>query len=151
MKRYCLGFMFSPSLERVLLIMKNRGPNNQAGKLNGLGGEARDNERLVEAMSRKFQEESSLDVGEERWRRFSDVDGGYGSSGYTIGLFYTVSADLEKAVTTTDEPLYWQYVSALDLAEVAVGVKWMIEMARSHARGEDTSLYSCHRSTVLFP
>ena len=38
MIRYVLGFLFTPDEDRVVLLQKTHGPQNMAGKLNGIGG-----------------------------------------------------------------------------------------------------------------
>ena len=54
-KGYVLGFMFSPDMERILLMRKNR-PEFQAGKFNGIGGKIEGTETPLQAMIREFEE-----------------------------------------------------------------------------------------------
>ena len=60
-ERYCLGFMFDPAYERVLLMVKKR-PAWQEGLLNGIGGKIESGESCLEAMNREFFEETGLDL-----------------------------------------------------------------------------------------
>ncbi len=54
-----LGFMFSEAMDLVMLISKVK-PDWQAGYLNGIGGKVEREEMPFEAMSREFQEETTL-------------------------------------------------------------------------------------------
>lgn len=146
MKRYVLCFVFNRRLTRVVLIEKKRGPNGQEGKWNGLGGNVEDNEMLVEAASREVREESGLVISTTDWIKFADLYG----KGYSIGCFWAVVDDdiLDTAKTTTDEEVVAWNVYPIVLAgslKLAVGVTWLIEMARANARGEDFSKYVVER------
>lgn len=56
-KEYVLGFMFDPTLRKVLLVWKDR-PTWQKGRLNGIGGHIEAGETPHEAMVREFEEET---------------------------------------------------------------------------------------------
>lgn len=141
MKRYVLGFIFNHNLTKVLLIEKKRGPSVVVGRWNGLGGEAADDEKYVEAMSRETREESGIEV--PWWVRFTTVSG----PGYQIACFYTVLKEdeaFESYKSLTDEEVQQWSVYPIVLAgslKLAPGVTWMIEMARSLARGDDSNDY----------
>lgn len=62
---YVAGFLFSPSMNSVVLIQKNK-PEWQAGKLNGVGGKVEAGETPEQAMTREFEEEAGAHV--EGWR-----------------------------------------------------------------------------------
>lgn len=66
-RRYVVGFAFSPDQSRVVLIAKNREPDNakMIGTFNGIGGEARAGETYLAAMRREFKEEAGALV--PRW------------------------------------------------------------------------------------
>lgn len=61
-QRYVVGFAFNADLTRVILMEKNRGPENaeMVGTLNGLGGGMRGRETRLDAMTREFLEEAGL-------------------------------------------------------------------------------------------
>jgi ADP-ribose pyrophosphatase YjhB (NUDIX family) len=146
-KRYVLGFLFNRNLTKVVLIKKTHGPNNQVGRYNGVGGEAMDTEMYMHAMEREFYEETDVVVDALSWTRFATVNG----KGYQIVCFYSVvetDDELNGVQPKTDEvPEVWSVypiVLAGSLPLVA-GVTWLIEMARAHARGEDTSVYEVCR------
>jgi 8-oxo-dGTP diphosphatase len=57
-----LGYVFSPDGRRVLMIHRNRRPDDQhLGKYNGLGGKVHRNEDVVAAMRREIREEAGLE------------------------------------------------------------------------------------------
>jgi 8-oxo-dGTP diphosphatase len=70
MTTYVCGFLFSPDLNRVVLIRKNRGPRQMAGKFNGIGGKIEIGESPRGAMSREFFEEAGVDINPLDWTNF---------------------------------------------------------------------------------
>jgi NUDIX domain len=68
MKRYVLGFCFSPSMRSVVLVKKVR-PSWQAGYLNGVGGKVEHLESFEDAMQREFSEEAGY-FGPLKWVQF---------------------------------------------------------------------------------
>jgi 8-oxo-dGTP pyrophosphatase MutT (NUDIX family) len=145
-KRYVLVFAFNRNLTKVLLIEKKRGPNGQAGKWNGLGGNVGDDEMYGEAASREFKEEAGISVPTLDWIRFANLQG----KGYEIVCFWTRLDDdvLDSARTITDEKVAVWSVYPIVLAgslPLACGLTWLIEMARASARGEDFSKYNVER------
>ena len=94
---YCLGFLTDPTGERILLMEKRR-PHWQVGLLNGIGGKLEDEESGVEAMARECVEETGLDV--NQWFALDTLT----FPGGQVEVFHAV-ADLDRARTTTDEPL----------------------------------------------
>jgi 8-oxo-dGTP diphosphatase len=72
---YCCGFLFSPSRQEVVLILKNR-PAWQRGRLNGIGGHIEEDEDPSEAMQREFMEEcNGVVIHEDRWHEFVHMVG----------------------------------------------------------------------------
>ena len=71
MKRYVLGFCFSPSMRSVVLVKKMR-PSWQAGYLNGVGGKVEHMESFEDAMQREFSEEAGY-FGPLKWVRFGTL------------------------------------------------------------------------------
>jgi 8-oxo-dGTP diphosphatase len=60
-----LGYVFSPDGWKVLLVHRNRRPNDpHFGKYNGLGGKLEAGEDVVACMRREIREESGLDCEE---------------------------------------------------------------------------------------
>lgn len=95
---YVLGFMFDPSMTRVVLIRKNR-PTWQAGKLNGIGGKIEPEETPSQAMVREFREETGLQTVLQDWAHTGLVTG----EDYTVHCFKAVSERLEDVQSMTDE------------------------------------------------
>jgi 8-oxo-dGTP diphosphatase len=57
-----LGYIFSPDGQRVLLVHRNRRPEDpHFGKYNGLGGKLEPGEDVVSCMRREIREESGLE------------------------------------------------------------------------------------------
>lgn len=83
MKNYVLGFLFSPDLESVALILKNR-PAFLEGKLNGIGGHVEEDESPMSAVIREFEEETGLATAREDWTL---VDVGNFKDGARIATF----------------------------------------------------------------
>ena len=60
-----LGYILSPDGKQVLLIHRNKRPDDlHFGKYNGLGGKLAPDENIVECMRREILEESGLSVDE---------------------------------------------------------------------------------------
>lgn len=70
--KYCLGFLFDPKLEQVVLIVKDH-PEWQAGLLNGVGGKIADGESPLDAMVREFEEEAGPRVPGDEWTWFATL------------------------------------------------------------------------------
>lgn len=93
---YVLGFLFDESLQKVVLIVKNR-PQWQAGMLNGVGGKIETDESPEDAMRREFQEETGVDVA--TWQEFAFLgDGQY----FALHVFAAKGA-VNAVKTSTDE------------------------------------------------
>lgn len=149
MKRYVLGFIFNRNCTKTILIEKQRGPNGQEGKWNGLGGEVEDDEMYVEAMVRKAKTEAGIDSKTLEWVRYATLFGG-GDGSYEIACFWMRTEDerLDSAKTMTDEKVQVWSVYPIILAgslPLVQGVTWLIEMARNSARGDDFWKYYIER------
>src|SRR5271166_671287 len=62
-KKYVVGFLFDPTLSKVVLIRKVK-PDWQKGLLNGVGGKVGDvlaKETTLDAMHREFKEETGVE------------------------------------------------------------------------------------------
>jgi 8-oxo-dGTP diphosphatase len=101
MKRYVVGFLFSPDLSKVVLIKKNR-PDWQKGLLNGVGGKIEDNESSGHAMSREFFEEAGVFIPISHWVEVLTL-----KFEYCIIDVYACNHNgyIEEVKTTTDEEI----------------------------------------------
>jgi len=132
MTRAVCGFLFSPEMDRVVLIRKNR-PEWQAGLLNGVGGKVEEDEFAEQAVAREFAEETGMRV--DHWRAFClhrDK-----SHGYEV-VYYAAVGAVESARTTTDEEIVVCAVADVPHLEVIPNLRWLIPMAldpeMKHAR-----------------
>lgn len=101
MINYISGYVLSEDLKKVLLIRKNR-PENQAGKLNAIGGKIEDFDLSpLFAMMREFKEETGVETYEYQWQK---LDGIKREDSFNLHIFYMVDDKvLNSAKTVTDE------------------------------------------------
>lgn len=99
MKNYCLGFVFSPDQDKVLLIQKRSTDKYNPNCWNGLGGKVEKNETPLEAMVRETKEEASLRVDPEYWSEMGVISD---DETYTVHVFSSMAL-LDAASTSTDE------------------------------------------------
>lgn len=93
MKKYVLGFIFNEDeqgLIDVLLIRKLR-PDQQADKLNGIGGKVEDNELPLHAMCRECKEETRLEFEPQDWVSYGKIRG----TDFVIHLYYLVKQAIQ--------------------------------------------------------
>lgn len=128
MKTYVLGFLFSPDLESVLLMQKNR-PAWQAGHFNGIGGKIESGETPLDAMARECHEETGVLIAP--WREFCVM----GNDQWRVHCFYVQWLDPWNngkpcpATTKTDEPVLWVKCSEIPNMLVIPNLTWLVPMA----------------------
>jgi 8-oxo-dGTP pyrophosphatase MutT (NUDIX family) len=123
-KRYVVGLAFTKDLQSVLLIKKNR-PAWQAGYRNGLGGHVEPGESFVDAMTREFDEECGVHVAPADWRHFATLTG----SDFELHFFSTVTDDILRATTKTDEVVGLMNVSHVQTSAVVPNLRWIVALA----------------------
>lgn len=69
---YVLGFIFSQQLDKVFLVLKQRGPEINIGKLNGVGGSIEKDEHIYHAMERESLEETGQQF-KGRWAKVGRI------------------------------------------------------------------------------
>lgn len=109
-KVYVLGFAFSDNLNHVLLIDKIKGPETAQG-LNGIGGEIKTGEFVIQAISRETKEETGLDILPTEWLQAGQLFMG----GVEIVVLTTATDAIFKAQTITDEAV--SFYSRFGLAD----------------------------------
>ena len=120
---YVCGLLFSPSLDSVVLIRKNR-PTWQAGKLNGVGGKVEANESPSQAMIRECKEETGVKLSGEDFQVW----------------FYCATGDTESAQTITDEPVSeWCARDVINSShpqapKFVENLPWLVPLAIDHLR-----------------
>jgi 8-oxo-dGTP diphosphatase len=100
MKKYVVGFLFSPNLAEVVLVLKNR-PDWQAGLLNGIGGKIEDGESPHNAMSREFVEETGVYISPSDWVYM----GAFGGIDYQVFVFMCTSVNYKNCRTIETEEI----------------------------------------------
>lgn len=123
MDTYVAGFMFSPSGQQVVLIRKNR-PDWQKGRLNAVGGHIERGEQPHDAMVREFLEETG--VTHLAWRPLAVIDG----ARFRLHVFFTMSTDITKVKTVTDEVINTVFVPELRMHNRLENLDWLIALAR---------------------
>lgn len=118
--KYVVGFAFSPDMENVLLIRKQR-PEWQCGFLNGIGGKVEPGELPLEAMTRECAEESGLRIPEKDWTYIVRMD-----SRKNVICFYYTTAAISTAVQLTDEELVVAKTLHSQTMPVIDNLRWMI-------------------------
>jgi 8-oxo-dGTP diphosphatase len=130
---YCLGFLFSKSRDRVVLIKKTK-PDWQAGKLNGIGGKIEDNESSVEAMVREFAEETGLHVPEEAWTRVGDCRFDYhrDDGGTTVHIFAAVGDWLTQVPRRdcSEGKVGWIFWDSNTERTIMPNLRWLVPLCR---------------------
>lgn len=140
---YVLGFMFDPSLNRVVLIRKNR-PEAQKNRYNGIGGKIEKGEVPLQAMEREFWEETGLAANRENniyWDQIGILHGRqkYTENEWIVNVFTTISPSskiFEEVFSKTDENVEIHYIDALP--ETCMGnIYWLVPAALAKFRDRE--------------
>lgn len=127
MTKYVIGFLFSPSLDRVILIRKKR-PEWQAEKWNAPGGKVETGESFIEAVAREFHEETGLLFPLTEWHHFATT---HPNKNSIIQTFYTVSESYNDVDTLTDEAVRcWPVAEVMRMPWGAFipEIPWLVQM-----------------------
>lgn len=126
MIRYVVGFMFTEDLKNVVLIKKNR-PEWQKGKLNGVGGHARDGETFEAAMVREFLEETGVKTNIPQWS-FKLLIKNF-KVGYELAVLFAVSNSAWNVDKITDEEPFccsMEILNPIYRGEIIPNLSWII-------------------------
>lgn len=137
MKRYTLGFIFTPFLDKVLLIHKVR-PHWQKGRTNGIGGQAKVKETFVACISHKTLAETSLIINQTDWmclgKLYSDT--------WQVRVYSTIYfGKLSDAKSEKKEKVEWVSIKNLPL-NVIDHVRWIIPFAIDKMKNKKIDLFS---------
>jgi 8-oxo-dGTP diphosphatase len=120
-----VGFLFSPSKNRVALILKNK-PKWQEGKYNGIGGKVEKGETAYDAMVREFEEEAGVKI--KDWKQYAVLQG----EGFKVTFFWTSGPQISKLKTMTTEQVEVFPTDEDKLpANLMTNLRWLLEMALS--------------------
>src|SRR5947209_274471 len=132
MKKYCLGFVFTPDLEKVLLMHRLR-PEWQAGKINGLGGKFEENEDGLNAMVREIREECGLESKKEDWSPVGILEG----ETWIMDVFgYIFSGDIVEIKSLEDQQVEWFEVHNLPM-NVISNLQWLIPLTIDKMKNDE--------------
>ena len=132
MKKYTIGALFTPDLEQILLIQKNR-PDWQKGRLNLPGGHIEDYEMPSTCVSREFEEETGLIIPAFRWTSIGRIqnDGNY----YVEFLTAIYKGETKDIIQHTDEQILWSFTNNIP-AHAISNLHWLIPFAKNfHKQG----------------
>lgn len=123
---YCVGFLFTHQLDRVLLIEKRK-PAWRAGRLNGIGGKIESGEDPLTAMAREFAEETGSPLTPEIWQHYCRLS--YPDGSVTVEFFRAFHTPALLGATTAEaEQLYradpWHLPT-----HVIPNLRWLIPLA----------------------
>jgi 8-oxo-dGTP pyrophosphatase MutT (NUDIX family) len=107
-EQYVQQYVFSRDLQRVVLLLKLKGPDFVIGKINGQGGQMIPGESPAAAASRETKEESNLVVAPEDWQLVQVIE-----RDNAIMTVLCARADLSTAKTMESEPIVVLDVSAV--------------------------------------
>lgn len=123
--RGTLGFIFTPDLQQVLLILKNR-PAFAAGKYNGVGGKHEVNESDQACQSREVREEAGISILESAWQTVAHIEWREWDGAVLAAMW---DGEMNQVQSLTDEPVSWYSVNALP-ENCMPNLFWMIPLAK---------------------
>lgn len=125
MKHYTLGFVFNPTLDRVVLIEKTH-PDWQKGKLNGIGGKIEESESSAACIVREACEESGLQSHESQWTLVAQLCG----TDWRMDVYAHIHSGAEEDMQTkTDEHIKWHNIDRMPNTMLS-NVPWLIYLAK---------------------
>lgn len=125
-----LGYVFSPDQSRVLLIHRNKRPDDfHYGKYNGLGGKLEPNEDIVSGMKREIREEAGIDCTQLELRGTISWPG-FGKHGQDwFGFLFRITAFLGTPYSDNEEgELAWVNVADVPALNLWEGDRHFLEL-----------------------
>lgn len=100
--KYVVGLLFSESKSKVVLIKKKK-PQEQNGKVNGVGGKINFKETINAAICREFYEETGLKTSESQWIKCAER---VNHKGEKVFFLKGVSNSIYNVVTMEEEEVF---------------------------------------------
>lgn len=124
MNTFTLGLIFNSTMDKVLLMHKNR-PDWQRGRVNGVGGTIEPNETSAACIVREVEEETTLATSEVDWKFVANLSGHH----WSMDVYALVHKGSENDITTcTDERVEW--FDVVDLPEnILSNLSWLVPLA----------------------
>jgi 8-oxo-dGTP diphosphatase len=132
MTRYVVGFAFWR--DQVLLIHKKKGPAYVVGKLNGVGGKIEEDETVIKAMAREFEEETGLETWPSLWEHVAIMFGNANEGNdYELNILYTFLPDTSeldniKNPEPSGEDLRWVPLDDFEKRGIVENLSWLIPL-----------------------
>jgi 8-oxo-dGTP diphosphatase len=130
--KYVVGFMFDPTLSKVVLIRKLK-PEWQKGLFNGVGGKVGDNipgETPEQAIHREFKEEAGVEG--LNWTKYLTL-----LTPHSELHFFRAIGNVHRAYTALDEDVsIFDVHEVMDRCDTVPNLRWCIQMARTFHFGE---------------
>jgi 8-oxo-dGTP diphosphatase len=125
---YVAGFMFSPDLQRVALIRKQK-PKWQEGKLNGIGGKVEVNEGAFVAIVREFAEETGCETQTGDWHHLVEMIG----SDFRVDFFVT-KGELSQLHSMEEEKVEMVSIDTIwpSRPDMIENLPWLISLAQDY-------------------
>jgi len=131
-QKYVVGFLFDPTLSKVVLIRKTK-PAWQSGLINGVGGKVGDHiedETPEQAIDREFHEEAG--VAGLHWMKFMTL-----TTPHSELHFFRAIGNVHAATTKLDEEVsVFDVHDVMDRCDTIPNLRWCIQMARTFHFGE---------------
>lgn len=130
MKKYTIGIIFNSTLDKVVLIKKER-PDWQKGRYNFPGGHIEENETPAECVAREIKEECDLNIPWAKWDHIGQIFNK--DANYSLEMFATIidEESYGQVKTMTDEEVGWFDVNALPVRVIS-NLKWITPFARNY-------------------
>ena len=130
--KYVVGFMYDPTLSKVVLIRKTK-PEWQRGLLNGVGGKVGDNikgETPEQAIDREFKEETGVEG--LSWTKFLTL-----RTPHSELHFFRSIGNVHRCISLTEEEVgVFDVHDVMDRCDTIPNLRWCIQMARTFHFGE---------------
>ncbi|KKW28045.1 MAG: hypothetical protein UY70_C0004G0029 [Candidatus Kaiserbacteria bacterium GW2011_GWB1_52_6] len=129
---YTLGFIFDPTMERIVLMEKQR-PVWQRGKLNGVGGKLEKGETGVACMVRETREECGINSEESAWTHIAVMTGG----DWRVDVFGHIAKKAQPIVCAREDEgkVDWYEIAAIPENALS-NVPWLVHLAKDKLRNK---------------